>query len=72
MGGSFTMFFGFLRAGEITVPSDTAYDEGAHLVAVDSYSKSKSYKNKIKASKTDPFCLQSSQPISISMSEIKA
>ena len=33
-------FFGFLRAGEVTVPSDTAYDESAHLnfadVAVDS------------------------------------
>ena len=32
-------YFGFLRSGEITVPSDTAYDEGAHLnfadVAVD-------------------------------------
>ena len=50
MGGSFTMFFGFLRAGEITVPSDTAYDEGAHLdfadVAVDSYSDQKVIKIK--------------------------
>ena len=24
-------FFGFLRSGEITVPDDSAYDEGAHL-----------------------------------------
>ena len=32
-------FFGFLRSGEITIPSDSAYDEGAHLgfkdIAVD-------------------------------------
>ena len=54
-------FFGFLRAGEVTVPSDTAYDEGAHLkfadVAVDSNIDPQVIKVRIKASKTDPFCL---------------
>ena len=54
-------FIGFLRTGEITVPSDTAYDEGTHLnfadVAVDSYIDPQVIKVKIKASKTDPFCL---------------
>ena len=33
-------FFGFMRSGELTIPSVTSYDEGAHLsfndVAVDS------------------------------------
>ena len=54
-------FFGFLRAGEVTVPSDTTYDEGAHLnfadVAVDSYIDPQMIKVRIKASKTDPFRL---------------
>ena len=54
-------FFGFLRAGEVTVPSDMAYDEGAHLnfadVAVDSYIDPQVIKARIKVSKTDPFCL---------------
>ena len=52
-------FFGFLRAGEICVPSDSSYDEGAHLnfkdVSVDSMEKPSSLKIRIKASKTDPF-----------------
>ena len=52
-------FFGFLRSGEITVPSDTTYDEGAHLgfrdVAVDNLQDPKSVRVRIKASKTDPF-----------------
>ena len=52
-------FFGFLRSGEITVPSDTAFDEGAHLafsdVAVDSTRSPKILRVHIKASKTDPF-----------------
>ena len=54
-------FFGFLRAGEITVPSDTAYDEGTHLnfadVAIDSFIDPQVIKVSIKASKTDPFRL---------------
>lgn len=52
-------FFGFLRSGEITVPSDSGFDEGAHLsfrdVAVDSLKDPTSLKIRIKASKTDPF-----------------
>lgn len=52
-------YFGFLRAGEITVPSESAYDKGQHLnfadVAVDSVSHPKIMKVRIKASKTDPF-----------------
>ena len=52
-------FFGFLWAGEICVPSDNSYDEGAHLnfndVSVDSMEKPSSLRIRIKASKTDPF-----------------
>ena len=52
-------FFGFLRAGEITVPSDSSYDAGAHVnadnIAVDSKSHPKVMRVRIKASKTDPF-----------------
>ena len=52
-------FFGFLRSGEITVPSDQAFDPRAHLtisdITVDSFKSPKMLKVKIKASKTDPF-----------------
>ena len=52
-------YFGFLRAGEITVPSEAAYDPGVHLnfadVTVDSISDPQLLRVKIKASKTDPF-----------------
>ena len=52
-------FFGFMRSGEITVPSAQAYDEGAHLtfsdVAVDSTSNPSALQIHLKASKTDPF-----------------
>ena len=52
-------FFGFLRSGELTVPSITGYEEGAHLsfqdVSVDSLEAPQMLKVKIKASKTDPF-----------------
>jgi len=52
-------FFGFLRAGEITVPSDSSYDPGAHVnvddVAVDSKTRPQIMRVRIKASKTDPF-----------------
>ena len=34
-GAALLCFFGFLRAGEITVPSDNAYDKGAHLSFAD-------------------------------------
>ncbi len=52
-------FFAFLRAGEMTVPSDTAFDDRAHLsfqdVAADSLKNPRTLKVRIKASKTDPF-----------------
>lgn len=52
-------FFGFLRAGEFTVPSLEAYDAAVHLsladVALDSHSAPSVLKLTIKASKTDPF-----------------
>lgn len=52
-------FFGFLRSGEITIPSEDSYDSGAHLsvddVAVDCLQNPTSVKVRIKASKTDPF-----------------
>ena len=54
-------FFGFLRSGEITVPTESSFDEGAHLtfddVTVDCISNPQMLKVKIKASKTDPFRL---------------
>ena len=52
-------FFGFFRSGELTVPSNTAYDEGAHLsfsdIAVDSLDNPQLLKVRVKSSKTDPF-----------------
>ena len=52
-------YFGFLRAGEITVPSEAAYDKDAHLnfadIAVDNVGNPQMLKVTIKASKTDPF-----------------
>ena len=50
-------FFGFLRAVEITIPSDQGFDPGAHLtisdVIVNSFKSLKMLKVRIK--KTDPF-----------------
>ena len=52
-------FFGFLRMGEVVVPSDTAYDSTVHLnwedVRVNSRSQPQWLEVRIKASKTDPF-----------------
>ena len=52
-------FFGFLRVGEFTVPSDNSYDPGVHLnfedVAIDSKLNPLIMRVTIKASKTDPF-----------------
>lgn len=31
MGGSMPMFFPFVQAGEITVPSEADYDAGVHF-----------------------------------------
>ena len=54
-----TCFFGFLRSGEITVPSMKSYDPGCHLsagdVTLDSLTSPKVVQIHIKASKTDPF-----------------
>lgn len=52
-------YFGFLRSGEVCVPSREGYDAGAHLsygdIAIDSRSKPTLLAVTIKASKTDPF-----------------
>ena len=52
-------FFGFLRAGEITVPSFKVYDQEGHLsvgdVALDSQRDPAVIRVHIKESKTDPF-----------------
>ena len=52
-------FFGFMRAGEITLPSQEAYDPTAHLsfndIAVDDPSSPTVMEIRVKASKTDPF-----------------
>ena len=56
---SCTGFFGFLRAGEFTVPSAQAYDPEVHLnlgdMAVDSHVNPTLIRLHIKQSKTDPF-----------------
>ena len=52
-------YFGFLRSGEVTVPTESGYDAGEHLnfsdISVDSISHPTLMRVKIKASKTDPF-----------------
>ena len=52
-------FFGFLRAGELTIPSDSAYDPSMHLswgdLAVDAPENPTVLSVLLKASKTDPF-----------------
>ena len=52
-------FFGFLRSGELTVPSEGGYIEGAHLsfqdISVDSLTNPQVLQVHLKASKTDPF-----------------
>lgn len=54
-------FFGFMRSGELTIPSAASYDEGAHLsfsdVAVDCIRNPRILRVYLKASKTDPFRL---------------
>ena len=56
---STTCFFGFMRAGEITVPSQGAYDPSAHLsfndIAVNDPTDPTLMEIRVKASKTDPF-----------------
>ena len=53
-------FFGFLRAGELTVPSDSAFDQSIHLclsdvAAVDNKREPSMLRVYIKQSKNDPF-----------------
>lgn len=52
-------FFGFLRAGELTVPGDDAYDPAVHLsyrdISVDNPDNPQVLRIVIKQSKTDPF-----------------
>ncbi len=56
---SVVCFFGFFRAGELTVPSDAAYDPTTHLnfedIAVDSLTRPSLLQVCLKVSKTDPF-----------------
>ena len=53
-------FIGFLRAGDLTVPSDSCFDASTHLawgdVAVNDPANPTVISIKLKASKTDPFC----------------
>ena len=53
------VFWGFLRAGEFTIPSSNAYDPEVHLsladVALDSHTAPSMVRLRIKQSKTDPF-----------------
>ncbi len=52
-------FFGFFQSGEITVPSENLFDEGAHPmfdeIQIDCLSNSKHLKVIVKASKTDQY-----------------
>lgn len=52
-------FFGFLRAGEMTVPGDNGFDASAHLgfgdISVDNPRNPQMVRVRIKQSKTDPF-----------------
>ena len=52
-------FFGFLQAGEFTIPSPQSYDSSVHLslsdLAVDSHTTPSIIRLRIKQSKTDPF-----------------
>ena len=54
-----SVFFGFLRSGEIVCPSENVFDPLSHLcfgdVKVDNQSTPSAIQVTIKASKTDPF-----------------
>lgn len=57
---AFTLgFFGFLRAGEFTTPTEASFDPGCHLspkdISVDSHEHPTTIRVHIKGSKTDPF-----------------
>ena len=59
MGCLLHVFFGFLRSGEVVVPSDSGFDTSTHLahgdVRVDNVRHPSFLEVRIKASKTDPF-----------------
>ena len=49
-------FFAFLRAGEMTIPSNESYDASVHLdISVDDSKNPSIMRVRIKQSKTDPF-----------------
>jgi hypothetical protein len=51
-----TCYFGFLRSGEICVPSDTEFDQSSHLCMSDiAVNSTSAVSIRTKASKTDPF-----------------
>ena len=56
MGRMLHSIFGFLRIGEITVPSDSGFDPGTHLSLADvTLTDPTQLEISIKQSKTDPF-----------------
>jgi len=52
-------FLGFLSSGEVTVPSDTAFDEATHItfndVAANRLKEPTMVRARLKTSKTNPF-----------------
>ena len=52
-------FFGFLRSGDVTVPSDSEFDPAVHItfsnVSLDDVANPQLIKLRLEASKTDPF-----------------
>ena len=54
-----TCFFGFMRSGEMTLPSESAFEPSSHIgfkdVTVDDISSPRIVKIRLKTSKTDPF-----------------
>ena len=54
-----TCFFGFMRSGEMTLPSESAFDPNTHLgfkdVSIDGIENPSMVKLSLKTSKTDPF-----------------
>ena len=67
-------FFGFLRSGEVTMPSERDYDAGVHLcfgdVRLDSHKSPLMLEVVIKCSKTDPFRLGVSLYIGTTSTEL--
>ena len=59
MGSLLSVFFAFLRMGEMTVPSDDVFDPSVHLgvgdIAVDDPSHPSMLRVTVKQSKTDSF-----------------